>query len=175
MDCTFTTVGDGYELTFERRLGHSTEKVWRVLTERDLLKQWFPADVIGDWKVGEDLQFAFPPGEHEGLPEEVMRGEVVAVEPLKHLEFSWGKFRYRCELSPDGDGCLLRFTESYSDRSQIASSATGWEMCIENLEAVLQGDDAADFVKEIWQAKFEKYVGKFEPEMGPQQGAPEDR
>ena len=106
MESTFTKLGDGYELAFEHKLSHPTEKVWRVLTERDLLKKWFPADVIGEWKVGEGLQFAFPPGEHEGLHEEDMRGQVLTVDRPRLLEFSWGKYRYRCELSPDGDGCL---------------------------------------------------------------------
>ncbi len=174
MDCTFTAVGDGYELAFERRLNHPPEKVWRVLTERDLLRQWFPCDVLGEWKVGEGLQFVFQHGEGDGLPEEDLRGEVLAVDPPKLLEFSWGKYRYRCELSPEGDGCLLRFTESLADPSEGARTAAGWEMCFENFEAILQGVEVALFVYEAWQAKFEKYVRKFEPEMGPQQGPPEN-
>ena len=47
-------------------------------------------------------------------------------------------------------------------------------MCFENFEAILQGVEVALFVYEAWQAKFEKYVRKFEPEMGPQQGPPEN-
>ena len=131
-------------------------------------------DVLGEWKVGEGLQFEFQHGEGDGLPEEDLRGEVLAVDPPKLLEFSWGKYRYRCELSPEGDGCLLRFTESSADPSQGACHAAGWEMCFENFEAILQGVEVALFVYEAWQAKFEKYVRKFEPEMGPQQGPPEN-
>ena len=55
MEATFTKQGERYVLSLERRLAHSAEKVWRVLTERDLLKQWFPADIEGDWKVGAKL------------------------------------------------------------------------------------------------------------------------
>ena len=70
---------------------------------------------------------------------------------------------------------FLRFTESFSDRSQIASSATGWEMCLENLEATLGGGETASFDQDVWQVKFEKYVGEFELEMGPQRGLPENQ
>ncbi len=174
MDCKFTRGGEKFELSFERRLEHPPEKVWRVLTERELLRQWFPCDVEGEWKVGKDLRYTFLHGEGAGLSEEELRGEVLTVDPLRLLEFSWGKYLYRCELSAEGDGCRLRFVESLTDSSEGARSAAGWEMCFENLELILQGVEAAMFVYEVWQGKFERYVKKFEPEMGPQQGPPEN-
>ena len=174
MDCEFTRVDDRFELTLERKLAHPVEKVWRVLTEPELLCQWFPCDVVGEWKVGADLQFIFRHGEGEGLSEEELRGKVLAVEPPHLLEFSWGQHHFRCQLTADGDGCHLRFTESLTDPSQGARNAAGWEMCFENTEAVLQGVEVALFVYEVWKTKFEKYVKKFEPEMGPQQGPPEN-
>ncbi len=45
-------------------------------------------------------------------------------------------------------------------------------MCFENFDAILQGVEVALFVFEVWQGKFEKYVKKFEPELGAQQGPP---
>ena len=67
MDATFVKAGARYTLGLERRLAHSPEKVWRVLTERELVKQWFPADIDGEWKVGATLQFKFLHGEGDGL------------------------------------------------------------------------------------------------------------
>ncbi len=174
MDCTFGAVGGGYELAFERRLEHPPEKVWRVLTEKDLLQQWFPCHIVGEWVVGETLRFEFQHGEGDGLPEGDLRGEVLTVDPPKLLEFTWGQHQYRFELSPDGDGCHLRFTETLADPSQGARNAAGWEMCFENLDAIMQGVEIALFAFEVWQGKFDKYVKKFEPEMGPQQGPPEN-
>jgi len=173
MECNFTRIGDHIELVLEKKFEHSPEKVWRVLTEQELIRQWFPCDVVGQWKVGEVLQFIFPAGQHEGLSEEECRGEVLVVERLKRLEFTWGKYKYCCELFADGEGCRLRFTESFADPSEGARSASGWEMCFENFDALLQNISITPFDFKVWQTKFEKYVKKFESELGHQQGAPE--
>ncbi len=87
MDASLTKTGPRYTLGLERRLAHSPEKVWRVLTERDFLNQWFPCDVEGEWKVGSELRFNFLHGEGEGLPEEDLRGEVLVLDPPRLLEY----------------------------------------------------------------------------------------
>jgi uncharacterized protein YndB with AHSA1/START domain len=81
MDGSLTKSGERYTLAFERRLPHSPAKVWRVVTERELLHQWFPCHVIGPWKVGAELRFEFQNSEGDQLSEEEMRGEVLTVEP----------------------------------------------------------------------------------------------
>ena len=174
MDAEFRKAGSRYTLGLERRLAHSPEKVWRVLTERELLKQWFPCDIEGEWKVGAELRFVFLHGEGEGLPEDELRGEVLAVEPPRLLEFRWGKSLLRCELIVDGDGCKLLFSETLDDASTAARNAAGWEMCLESLDTILQAGTLAKFAWDVWQAKFQHYVKKFEPEFGPQQGPPQD-
>ena len=174
MDATLTKTGKRYTLGLERRLAHAPEKVWRVLTERDLLKQWFPCDVEGEWKVGAPLRFSFLHGEGEGLPEEDMLGEVLTADPPRLLEFRWGTHLLRCELIAEGDGCRLLFSDSFEDASWGARNATGWEFCLENLELLLKGAATAKFVADVWQKKFEHYVGKFEPEVGPQQSMPDN-
>ncbi len=173
MECNYTRIGEQIELILVKDLGHPPEKVWRVLTERELLQQWFPCDVIGQWQVGASLQFAFPDGQHEGLTEEELRGQVLVVDPPHRLEFTWGKYRYCCELSPTDAGCRLRFVESRADPSEGARSAAGWEMCFENVDALLQGAQVASFAWEVWKTKFETYVKRFEPGLGKQLGAPD--
>lgn len=174
MECSLNPVNDGFELVIERRFAHPPAKVWRVLTERALLKQWFPCDIEGEWTPGSKLRFIFLNDEDKGLSEEELRGEVLFVDPPNRLEFSWGKYRYVCELTADGAGCLLRFTEKLNDPSEGARSATGWEFCFENFDAILQGAEIAIFAYDLFMPKFKKYVKKFEPVFGPQQGIAEN-
>ena len=169
MEATLTQTGALLRLVVERRLAHAPEKVWRVLTERELLKQWFPCDVEGEWKVGAALRFEF-----EGLSEDQLRGEVLAVDPHRLLEFRWGDGVIRCELIPDGDGCRLLLSETLDDASWGARNAAGWEMCLDNLQLVIEGGTLAKFAWDVWRAKFERYKKKFEPEHGPQDEPPEN-
>ena len=175
MDADLTQAGGRYTLILERNLPYPPEKVWRVLTERELLRQWFPCDVEGEWKVGAELRFTFLHGEGEGLSEEELRGQVVTVDPPRLLEFLWGRHLIRSELIAEGDGCRLLFSETLDDASEGARNAAGWEMCIENLELLLQGASAARFALDVWRGKYARYVKKFEPLFGPQQEAPESQ
>lgn len=174
MDAKLTKVGSRCRLDLERLLSHPPEKVWRVLTERELLRQWFPCDVEGEWTVGSKLQFTFLHGEGEGLSEEELRGEVLTVDPPRLLEYRWGKNYIRCEIIPDGDGCRLLFSETLEDASWGARNAAGWEMCLENLDLLLKGVAASKFAMDLWRTKFNRYVRKFEQHFGPQQGPPTD-
>lgn len=174
MSTTLNKNDNSYTLRLKRRLNHSPEKVWRVLTQRDLLKQWFPCDVVGEWRVGEPLKFNFLHGEGEGLSEDELSGEVLSVVPEKLLEFRWGKHFLRCELEAEPDGCPFTFSETIENPSWGARNAAGWEMCLENLDLLLEGAAAAKFVVEVWQEKFDKYRNKFEPEAGPQEGMPDN-
>ena len=174
MDATLEGDGTRYILTVERRLAEPPEKVWRALTDRELIKQWFPCDVEGEWVVGAPLRFEFLHGEGEGLSDEDMRGEVLAVEEPRLLEFTWGAEVLEYELTPDGDGCRFRLSHRIDDPSWGARNAAGWEMCVENLDLLIEGVGVVRFVAKVWNAKFARYVRKFEPAFGPQVGPPED-
>ena len=174
MDGTLTKKDKLYTLRLERSLAHAPEKVWRVLTEREFLRQWFPCDIEGEWQVGEPLKFMFLHGEGDNLPEEDLRGEVLAVEPERLLEFRWGDHLIRFDLSAAGEGCRFALSESFDDASIGARDAAGWEMCLDNLDLILEGAAAAKFAVDVWRKKFEHYRQKFEPEAGPQQGMPDD-
>lgn len=173
MDASLIKDGSRYTLRFERRLAHSPKKVWRVLTEREQLRKWFPSDVIGEWTMGAKLRFVFEGGESEGLEEADLQGEVLSVEPMRLLEYRWGESLLRCELIAEGDGCRLIFSESFEDKSIAARNAAGWEMCLANTEAVLKDRAPAEFAMDVWRVAFERYVAEFEPLAGSQQGPPE--
>ena len=126
MYTTFRQEGSNYVLLVDRELEHPPEKVWRALTELDQLAQWFPARVDGEWVVGAALRFTFEPGHADDLPEEELRGEVIAVEEPWLLEFRWGSSRMKYELAPEGDGTRFRLFEYLTDPSWGARSAAGW-------------------------------------------------
>ena len=173
MDASLRKDGPRYTVQLERQLTHSPEKVWRVLTERELLNKWFPSDVVGEWKAGTKLQFVFEGGEGEGAKEEDLRGEVLTVEPGRLLEFTWGKSLLRCELIAEGGGCRLVFSESFEDGSIAARNAAGWELCLDNLGAILEDKKPAEFSLDAWRVPFQRYVEKFQPVAGTQQGPPD--
>lgn len=168
MDARLTRSGSLYTLTVERHLPHPARKVWRVLTERELLGKWFPCDVEGEWVVGAPLQFVFRHGEDEGMSDEDRRGEVLAVDEPRLLQFRWGNHILTYRIEDAGDGCRFALSESFEDPSWGARNAAGWEMCIDNLELMLEGAGLLKFAAKIWAKKFKQYVEKFEPEFGPQ-------
>jgi uncharacterized protein YndB with AHSA1/START domain len=170
MDAELGREGERFVLRFERRLDHPTAKVWRALTERELLRQWFPSDIDGEWRVGAELHFRFAEGEADDAD---TRGEVLAFEPARLLEFRWGDSVLRCELSEDGDGCRLVFTETFEDGSIAARNTAGWLLCLANLERTVLGERAEPFELSAWRVLFDDYARRFEPEAGPQQGPPE--
>lgn len=168
MGATLRHDGPRFTLTVERRLSHPPDKVWRVLTERELLVQWFPCDIEGKWSVGAPLRFHFFHGEDADLPEEDLHGEVLTVDEPRLLEFRWGTHRFRMEIEPEGDGCRLRLSETFGDASWGARNAAGWEMCLDNAALVLDGVAVLKFVASVWRAKFDRYREEFEPAFGPQ-------
>jgi len=176
MDATLETNTGGYEyhLSIERRFENPPEKVWRVLTERELLKQWFPADVVGEWEVGAKLEFLFETDELVDAPDEDYHGEVLAVEKPHLLEFRWGTHSMKFELRPDGEGCQFTLSEGFDEKSWCARNAAGWEMCIENLDLILEGAAVAKFAADVWREKFDRYAEKFKDIVGPRGGLPED-
>jgi uncharacterized protein YndB with AHSA1/START domain len=172
MDGTLTRSGNRFTVTFERELAHPPEKVWRVITERELLVQWFPSDVEGEWKVGAPLRFLFPEDVQDMVTDDDTRGEVLAMEPNRLLEYSWGPHTLRMEIIPTASGCTFRLSETMDDPSIVARDGAGWEACLANFLSVLETGTTGKYEPEDWRVLFAKYAAKFEPVAGPQQGPP---
>ena len=174
MNVSFTAAGPQWALSFERDLEHSPDKVWRALTERELLREWFPADIEGEWEPGAALRFIFLHGEGDGLPEDQLLGEVLEVDPPRNLWFRWGDHFFRCELTTERGGCRLVFSDTFADASEGARNATGWNLCLANLDLILDGAAVAKFTIDRWHQRFTHYSKEFEAAAGPQQGLPEN-
>ncbi|SEP54105.1 SRPBCC family protein [Amycolatopsis saalfeldensis] len=158
------TVGDRPALRLERRLKHSPERVWPMVSDPAGLKHWFPAAVSGEPEAGATLQFTF-----EGATES-SEGRVLAFDPPRVFEFAWNSDVLRIELEPDGDGCLLVFIHTFnrgeSAIAQLAAgrTAAGWDACLDSLAARLDGREPA--TPDGWYERMSSYTEEFGVDEG---------
>jgi uncharacterized protein YndB with AHSA1/START domain len=177
MNATLETVNGKPVLRFERRLAHSPEKVWKALTDPAELAHWFPQDIEGPFAPGAALRFVFR-GTPPSLGGEVItdfKGEVLELDPPRLLSYTWGEDTLRFQLTPDGDGCVLVFTDTLAERGKAARDGAGWHVCLDALGARLgettdrsAGDpatgQAASAHGNAWQARYDQYASTFGPE-----------
>lgn len=127
---------------FERHLPYSVEQVWAAITEPDQLAEWFPGLDV-ELRAGGRFEIRFG-GDCEGPPH--VSGTVTTFDPPHVLEL--GTMRY--ELSPEGPGCHLTFTDVLwfdgprSTREITNSVLGGWHNFLEALEAHLDGHNLND-------------------------------
>lgn len=159
---TLVELGDRVGVRFERRLSHPPERVWRGITEPEALARWFPARIEGKFEKDAELRFPVPDDEH---PTET--GKVIECDPPRLLSYTWGDNELRFELEPDGEGSRLVFTHA-QPREETAKTAAGWELCFENLEAALAGEEPTEFPEDRWTKLHDRYAGEFgvDPEVG---------
>jgi uncharacterized protein YndB with AHSA1/START domain len=151
-------------LRFERRLGHPVEKVWSALTEPEQLRGWLAAaeeleltegcPVVLRWlntstKHEWEKYGVILPDDFDPEAEEIVRGTVAAVEPLRLLEFDTDRHGIlRWELREDGDGCALTFTnvrpEEFPDE-MAAQTLAGWHSHLDLLSDALDGHPVVDW------------------------------
>jgi uncharacterized protein YndB with AHSA1/START domain len=171
VDGTLEQTSAGPRLRFTRHLAHPPEKLWRAITEPEHLEAWFPQKVVvEEWAVGAPLHF-----EHERVPEATFDGEVLAFEPQKTLEFTWGTDVIRLEIEPDGDGTKLTLLDTIDELGKAARDAAGWHVCLDRLEHHLDGTPPGP--SDAWRKVNERYIERFGPEaatIGPPEGALQD-
>ena len=156
MNGTYLEIDGRPALRFERSLRHSTERVWRAITDPAEIHRWFPAAVEYEPRVGARMSFRF---EDPGAPP--TEGEVTELDPPRLFAFAWGGEQLRFELEPDGGGCRLLFTHFLSERIQAARDAAGWEMCLSELDRLLAGEAAEGpgiGATPAWRELYDKYV-----------------
>lgn len=164
MNATLDIVDGRPTLRFERRFPHSPEKVWKAITDPAELTHWFPQDVEGSFAPGAKLRFVFR-GEPPVLDGKVIGdfdGEVLEVDPPRLIAYRWGEDILRWTLTPDGDGCLLAFTDTVADRGKAARDGAGWHVCLDVLAARLGGTAAPP--GDRWKELYEDYRQDFGPE-----------
>jgi uncharacterized protein YndB with AHSA1/START domain len=91
-------------------------------------------------------------------------GKVVTADPPRLLEFLWGSDTLRFELTPDGNGTVLTFTDTFDEYGKAARDGAGWHACVENLVHELDGTaPPADGVAH-WRGLYAEYQDSLGPE-----------
>jgi uncharacterized protein YndB with AHSA1/START domain len=164
LEASLDTGGTRPAVRLERCLPDPPPVVWRAITDRAQLKEWFPCDVIvagGRWEVGAAITFAFP----AEVIEMTLAGTVLAVDEPKLLSYTWGEDDVlRFELHPEGTGTRLVLTDQLP-ASAAARNVAGWDDCLDRLAGRPSAPDA-------WRGRFAAYSAAFEPAIGPQEGPP---
>jgi uncharacterized protein YndB with AHSA1/START domain len=129
-------------VVIERVFAHPPEKLWRALTESPLMAQWLMKNDF-EPAVGRKFQFRFDP-----VPnwDGVIDCEVLIVDPLKRLSYSWGSLGLGSvvlfTLTPAEGGTHVRMEQSgfRPDQEQAYKGAKyGWKSFFDGLERVVGG------------------------------------
>lgn len=134
--------GKGGTIRFERLLNHPVPRVWEAVTTPEGLGGWwlpFPATISVDLIVGG--QIAFSAMEFGEAP---MTCEILEVDPphrLVHTHFD-RSMTIAWELTPEGEGCLLRLTQHTPDIEAAISQGhvVGLHHSLDRLEPALRGN-----------------------------------
>jgi uncharacterized protein YndB with AHSA1/START domain len=139
---TIRKTDDGYAIVFVRRLRKPVEKVWAALTVPERIADWFTdMKFAPDLRLGARVEVRF---DDDDPPYQMTRGEVVALDPPRLIAWTWPEDEHphsvvRCELAPDGDGCVLTFSQSGMGTRWLTGTAAGWQVFLEGLEGASDG------------------------------------
>lgn len=170
---TIEQAGNRHVLRYERQLDHPVEKVWSALTEPAELRNWLAAaeelelteggaialrwlnvpDDIGEWEdKGVDI-----PEDHD--PSAPIRGTITELDPPRLIEYETDQMGLmRWDLSGEGDGCTLTFTNTIElpEEAPPEQTLAGWHIHLDHLEVVLAGGEID------WSNWTEKYMEQWE-------------
>ena len=129
-------------LVIEKEMSYPPEKIWRALTEGQLIKEWL---MDNDFQpvVGHSFKFRSTP-----VPnwDGIINSQVLIVEPDKKLSYSWGTMGMESvvtwTLTPTDAGTHVRMEHSGfgSDQDAAYKGANyGWQKFIGNMERIVAG------------------------------------
>jgi hypothetical protein len=83
--------------------------------------------------------------------------------------FTWGSELLRYELTPEGEGTRLVFTQVLSHPSLSARNGAGWHACLAQLDALL-GVASAGAGPDGWADVYHRYLERIGPPLGERAG-----
>jgi len=133
-DGTFYRLDGRPAVRFERVYPHPPEGVWMAITDPEELLAWFPSRAVIEPAVGGSVSFSGDPHLEDTT------GTVLAYEPPFRLAYTWGPDELHFELVPVGEAaCKLVLTNCLSDETAAARNASGWTVCLGELDKLLAG------------------------------------
>jgi len=129
-------------LVIEREMPYAPEKIWRALTQGDLIKEWL---MENDFQpaVGHRFKFRSTP-----MPNwnGIIDCEVLIIEPDRKLSYTWNSMGLESvviwTLTPTEKGTLVRMEQSgFRPDQEVAYRGAnyGWQKFIGNLDRVVAG------------------------------------
>lgn len=126
----------------EQRIAAPPAAVFRYLTESNLWARW----------QGESAELDPTPGGRflvRMAEDQVVEGTFVAIDPNRRVVVTWGWQNHprmppgtstvEFELTPDGDGTLVRLTHSGLPAEDVALHRQGWDVFLPRLELAATG------------------------------------
>jgi uncharacterized protein YndB with AHSA1/START domain len=127
--------GDVATIEFNRRFEASPERVWKALTDPEELRSWLSEDATFEGPSGGAVSLDFGDG---GL----ITGAVQTWDPPKRLSYTWvfpdgAESQLTFELSPDGDGTILRLTHERVPAETALGYTPGWHAFLDRFDALV--------------------------------------
>ncbi|WP_396935144.1 SRPBCC family protein [Mycolicibacterium sp.] len=148
-----TVEGDRAALLFERRLPYPVDAVWAAITDPAQRDQWMGTTTI-DAREGGTIEMV-PHSPPIPPQQKTMTGRIRVWDPPRVFEHEWnqpiltdtGSGVVRYELTPDGEGTLLRFSHHGLTVRDAEGFHPGTHAYLDRLEAHLGGQPLPDWAQ----------------------------
>jgi uncharacterized protein YndB with AHSA1/START domain len=149
-----TFEGDYATLMFERRFRHPVQVVWEALTEPEHLARWYMTRARLEAREGGTLEYWSGPAQY------YVTGKILVWQPPRIFEHEWNveprkelpkgeRSIVRWELTPDGDGTILRITHRRLTRPTALGFVAGIHAFLDRLENELDGTPLTDWAARV--------------------------
>lgn len=133
------------KLVFELELAHAPDKVWRAITEPELLKEWLLPAI--DFKLEKGASFMFKTQPYPGW-DGTVSCEVIEVTPKTKLVYAWRvpflDTTLAFTLDPTSAGTRLTIEQRGFNEKQareFGGAVYGWKMMTGKLVELLAKND----------------------------------
>jgi uncharacterized protein YndB with AHSA1/START domain len=152
--------GEYVSITYQRRLPHPRETIWKEITDPKQLSRWMNTKAIINGRSGGTINFVNTvSGFHTS-------GDILDWQPNKVFEHEWhispnpslpqgeshSIIRWTLEQAGDSN-TLLTLTHSYLSRSLSLRFAPGWHAYLDRLEADLDNKELPNWIHRFAEIK----------------------